>query len=197
MAKVVLDEKVSSISELARFAGVGSEVVSREVTRLEHLGYVSTSTQAGNTLVTNQLRGQMLGAITTRLMSAVGPVILAPQIFAKLEGLDRLFIIGSWAARYLGWSGPPPGDIDIVLLGDVKEEQANRAANALESALGIILEVQIFLIEAENWDDPNDSFWIGVKTRPFINLSPALRAAQISNLASTLNVAQAWPPYSD
>lgn len=178
LAKIVLDEKVSTISELARFAGVYRQSAGREVARLVRLGYVSTSTQGSNTLVTNQLRGEMLEAVTTLLMRAAGPVTLAPRAFAALEGLERLFIIGSWAARYSGREGRPPGDIDIVLLGKVNPSDASEVAEALRKALDLGLKVQIFVIDPAKWDDPTNAFWVDIKAKPVIDLTPSLEAAR-------------------
>lgn len=196
LAKVVLDERISTISELARFAGASVESTSHAVDRMESLGYVSISTQGLNTYVTNQLKGKKLAAAAALLMRAAGATVLAPQVFAPLEGLDRLFIFGSWAARYSGVEGRPPGDIDMLLLGDVDRSEAYAMATALEEALDIGLEVQVFLIDAAGWDDPTDTFWVNVKARPVIDLSKALRAAHISHLAADLHVVQTGPPYS-
>jgi hypothetical protein len=37
--------------------------------------------------------------------------------FADLRGVERLFILGSWAARYAGDSGHEPRDVDVLVVG--------------------------------------------------------------------------------
>jgi hypothetical protein len=33
-------------------------------------------------------------------------------------GIESALIVGSWAARYHGEPGPPPGDVDLVVMGE-------------------------------------------------------------------------------
>lgn len=174
LAKVVLDEKVSNISDLARFAGIKRQNARAEVLRLEHFGIISTEKQGKNTLVYNQLKGAMLESIVTLLMPAVGPVALAPKAFADLEGLEQLFIIGSWASRYEGQVGHLPRDIDIVLVGNPNPSRSKEAAESLRSLMDLGLEVQIFIVETQKWENKDDSFWSALKAKPKIDLTQEL-----------------------
>ncbi len=45
-----------------------------------------------------------------------GPAAVLRAALAKIRGIERAFIYGSWAARYAQRSGPVPDDIDLLVM---------------------------------------------------------------------------------
>lgn len=54
-------------------------------------------------------------ALTQLLQLTFGPRVVIAEEFA-MPGAERVVIFGSWAARYAGQAGPPPHDIDVLVL---------------------------------------------------------------------------------
>jgi hypothetical protein len=64
-------------------------------------------------------------------------------------------IFGSWAARYAGAAGPPPHDIDVLVVGKVDRADLYEAADRAQVRLG--LPVNPVVRSAKQWDDPEDA----------------------------------------
>src|SRR5487761_252928 len=50
--------------------------------------------------------------------SVLRPRVVIAEEFARIPGISRLLIFGSWAARHSGEPGPVPNDIDVLVVGD-------------------------------------------------------------------------------
>ena len=58
-----------------------------------------------------------MAPLTQIIMLTFGPRAVIHEEFANLAA-DRVVIFGSWAARLSGEPGPPPADIDALVIGD-------------------------------------------------------------------------------
>lgn len=72
-----------------------------------------------------------------------------------------MVIFGSWAARYEGQAGPPPNDIDVLVIGKVDRADVYDAADRANGRLGI--EVNPVVRTAEQWADPHDALVAQIK----------------------------------
>ena len=70
--------------------------------------------------------------MTEIVLATMGPHLLVQEAFAGLAGVARLLIYGSWAARYHGEAGPPPNDLDVLLVGTPNRAEVYEAAEAVE-----------------------------------------------------------------
>lgn len=78
-------------------------------------------------------------------------------------------IYGSWAARYAGEPGPPPRDVDLLIVGDVDEDDLADRARAAERQLG--REVNAHRVSAAAWRSPGDDPFLGsVRSRPLFKI---------------------------
>ena len=69
-------------------------------------------------------------------MLTFGPRAVIGEEFAHVDA-DRVVIFGSWAARLQGEPGPPPADIDVLVIGDrVTRDEVYEAAERAEARLG-------------------------------------------------------------
>jgi predicted nucleotidyltransferase len=69
------------------------------------------------------------------LMVATSPVVILTEELARMDGIESVFLYGSFAARMLGDAGPAPHDIDVMVLGepdvDAVYEECSRAEAAV------------------------------------------------------------------
>lgn len=87
---------------------------------------------------------------------------------AGLEGTDRAFIYGSWAARYNGEPGPVPADVDLLVIGDVDPDDLDERAQSAETELR--REINIRRIRLSTWDGQDDPSVATVRSRPLVEL---------------------------
>lgn len=74
-------------------------------------------------------------------------------------------IFGSWAARYAGQAGPPPHDIDVLVVGKVDRADLYDAADRAHDRLGI--EVNPVVRTMKQWDNPSDALVSQIKASAF------------------------------
>ncbi|WP_223291166.1 nucleotidyltransferase domain-containing protein [Streptomyces avicenniae] len=99
-----------------------------------------------------------------------GPVPVLTDALAGLDGVDRAYIYGSWAARYNGEPGPLPADVDVLVVGtpdaDALFDLAEEASRRLRR------EVTMHRVSAAAWEAPTgDPFLTGVRERPLVRLN--------------------------
>ncbi|RYJ24648.1 hypothetical protein CU044_4559 [Streptomyces sp. L-9-10] len=112
----------------------------------------------------------------SELMSvSFGPVPVLTDALAGLEGVERAYIYGSWAARYNGEPGLPPADVDVLVVGapdaDAIFDLAEEASRRLRR------EVNVHRVSAAAWEArTDDPFLTSVRGRPLVRLNLDLEA---------------------
>ena len=156
-------EREQPIATLAPIAGVAQPNVLREVNRLVQSGLLRER-RAGNTrLVAANSESPYYEPLVQILGRAYGPAHAVPEELADVPGVDRAVIVGSWAQRFHGEPGPPPRDVDVVVVG-APNLRALRSANArLEDRLGV--PVQLTVVTAEEWEQQSTGFVQDVRRR--------------------------------
>jgi predicted nucleotidyltransferase len=93
------------------------------------------------------------------------------RALAAVDGVERAFIYGSWAARYLGEPGDAPNDLDVLVVG--KPDADELFAIADEARASLRREVNIRSIRPAVWNNPasKDAFLATVRSRPLIELT--------------------------
>ena len=100
----------------------------------------------------------------TRLLEVTfGPKAVIAEEFA-IAGAKQVLIFGSWAARYAGQTGPPPHDIDVLVVGKVDRADLYEAADRAHARLGI--EVNPVVRTSTQWEDPADALVSQIKASP-------------------------------
>lgn len=148
-------ERATTLAQLSRDLGIAMSTAQLEVNRLLDAGLL-TAEQVGRA---RQLRvnpdNRLVPALTTLVMQAFGPLTVIAEEFGDLDAA-AVVIFGSWAARYDGEVGPPPGDVDVLVLGERSARGAMYdAAERAEARLGY--PVNPTLRAPERWtagDDP-------------------------------------------
>jgi predicted nucleotidyltransferase len=154
------------LAEIARDLGLDPGGVAREATRLEHAGLI-TSTRVGRQ---RHLRANTdspyYEPLRDLLARAYGPPRLIGRALARLGGVERALIYGSWAARHLNQPGPPPNDIDVLVVGSPDRRALARTARELGDQLG--LEVDPHVVSASDYENGATGFLRTVEEGPTV-----------------------------
>jgi len=153
------------VSDLARRVGVPLSTLHGEVVRLDQAGLVTSRTLGRNRLVRANLDHPAASALTRLLELTFGPKTMIRQEF-ELDGARQVVIFGSWAARFTGQSGPPPHDIDVLVIGNVDRADLYEAADRAQARLG--LEVNPVVRTAQQWDSATDTLTSQIKASPHV-----------------------------
>ena len=154
------------IAQLAQVAGVAQPNVLREVNRLVDAGLL-TERRAGNTrLVRANTESPYFEPLVAILARSYGPASVVPQVLGDVPGVEQVVLIGSWAERYLGTPGPPPRDVDVVVVGDADRRRLRAANRELEERLG--QPVQVTRVPAVEWANATTGFAQSATSKPHV-----------------------------
>lgn len=169
LAAIMLEpQRERSLSEIAGEAGTSVSTVLREVARLEAGGLVTT-TRRGNTRLVRAVTDSVVYKPLADLLAVTfGPAAVLRTALAEVSGIERAFIYGSWAARYAERSGPVPGDIDLLVIGEVDRHVL---ADVLTEAEAVLRrEINVRRVSADVWAEDNSSFKQTVLSRPVVEV---------------------------
>jgi DNA-binding transcriptional ArsR family regulator len=154
-----------SVAELARRFKVSQSTASREANHLVKAGLVREERRGNLRLLQADPANPLARPLTELLALTYGPAAVMAELLAPVDGVDEAYIYGSWAARYAGEAGPPPRDVDVLVVGDADDDDLADAAGSAERQLG--REVNIHRVSAAAWRSPgNDPFLTSVRSRP-------------------------------
>ncbi len=125
-----------TLGELTKVSGQSLPTVQREVERAEIAALVK-SRRLGRQRLVKAGRSPIAIMLANLLLMSYGPRFVIAKEFARVKGVDRLFIFGSWAARYQGIEGFPPQDIDVLVIGEVNYSEVVNASIAAATKLQI------------------------------------------------------------
>jgi predicted nucleotidyltransferase len=86
--------------------------------------------------------------------------------FAELEGAERVLIFGSWAARYHQLHGPPPNDLDVLVIGQPARAAVYDAADGAQQRLG--MPVNPVIRTGDAWRQAADPLIKQIQSGPFV-----------------------------
>lgn len=103
------------------------------------------------------------------IFATYGPVPVLRDLFAGVDGAERVLIYGSWAARRAGEGGAFPNDIDVLVVGSSPRRELTAIASAASSRLDV--PVNITRVSAEEWgaDEPTP-FVATLRERPTVDV---------------------------
>lgn len=157
-------EQEFSVSDLAARLGVPLSTLHREVVRLDEAHLIASRSQGRNRLVRANTGHPAAPALTQLLELTFGPKVVIGEEFA-IGGAQAVIIFGSWAARYAGVPGPPPRDIDVLVIGSVDRADLYEAADRAQARLG--LQVNPVARTPKQWDEPADPLVAQIQVSPF------------------------------
>jgi predicted nucleotidyltransferase len=126
-----------SLTDLAQRFSTPLSTVHGEVTRLADAGLLLRRHVGRSAMVRANLDNRLVEPLTELLFLSWGPLQVVADEFAQLDGAERVLIFGSWAARYLEQPGPPPHDLDVLVVGQPRREDVYDAADQAQKRLGM------------------------------------------------------------
>ena len=87
------------------------------------------------------------------------------------DGVERAFLYGSWAARYLGEAGEAPRDLDLLIVGSPSRRAIARLSGDLSRELGC--EINPTIVPTSEWETKKSPFLQTVSRAPLVELKLA------------------------
>lgn len=156
------------ISELADFAQVSVPTAMREVDRLLNAGLVNQKTYGRTRVIQANTSHELFAPVKKIVSYSYGPAAVLPAALKGIDGLDRAYIYGSWAARLAHLVGPEPKDVDVLLVGYMNRIEASRASAHAERLLD--REINVQFVSNSEWEKAETAFIKTVKSRPLVEI---------------------------
>jgi DNA-binding transcriptional ArsR family regulator len=161
------DQEYTTTELAARF-DVALTTLHREVQRLVKAGLIRDRTVGRSRLLRAAAGHRAAAPLTQLLMLSFGPPTVIEETFANVEGIQAIYIYGSWAARYAGVPGPSPGDVDVLVIGTVSRADVYAASDAAQDRLGY--QVNPTIRTLEQWTHVCDNLVRQIKTAPTVTV---------------------------
>lgn len=121
---------------IAERFGLSRETVSREARRLLDAGIITWRSVGRSKVLEVVADHPAAGALRTLADLTLGPLVDLKS-FYELDGVEKVFVFGSWARRHLGEPGPTPRDVDVLVVGDLAPHAVASACLELSGRYGI------------------------------------------------------------
>ena len=161
-------DREQTIADLGAATSIPQQTVSREVERLVQAGLLEDRRQGRMHFVRPNPANPYYPELSGLLLKALGPrAVLADQLEA-VAGIDKAYLFGSWARRYEGEPGAPPGDIDVVVIGEPDIDEVYEACRQAGAMLG--QEVNPVILTAVEWGSRRSGFVRDVRSGPLVTV---------------------------
>ncbi len=167
LAALLLNPAVElSLTDLANRFDSPLSTVHGEVKRLTESGLLTRRNVGRSILVRANTDNRLVEALAAVLLLSWGPMQVVAEEFSAVPDADRVVLFGSWAARYLGQTGPPPNDLDVLVVGQPGRESVYDAADRAQQRLGMPVNP---VIRAEAaWREATDPLVVQIKSGLFV-----------------------------
>lgn len=159
-------EREYSLTDLARRFEAPLSTVHGEVKRLTEAGLLRRRSVGRSMMVRANSGNRLVEPLAELLLLSWGPLQVVADEFSELDGTERVLIFGSWAARYHQWPGPPPHDLDVLVIGRPAREAVYDAADRAEQRLGMPVNPVVRTPDA--WRDAADPLVQQIQSGPFV-----------------------------
>lgn len=157
-----------TIDELAERTGEPYQTVATEVRRLQEADLLEATTVGRTKLLSANEANPYLRPLSQLATMAFGPPTVIGEEFTFVDGIEAIYVYGSWAARYQGEPGPAPNDIDILVIGRPDRDEVYDAARRAQQRLG--REVNVTQRTRKQWDAATDGFSEQVRSSPMVEV---------------------------
>lgn len=161
-------EQEWTLTDLAERVGAHIATIQREVSRLEAAGILQTRRIGRSRLVKTNPGWSAANELGALVIKVFGPIRVLSKLLGFIPGVERAFIHGSWAERFLGTKGPPPNDIDVLVIGDADPDAMDNAMR--EARKQIAIDVNILVRSQEAWLRAESGFMRMVKASPHVEI---------------------------
>ncbi len=157
-----------TIDELSERTGEPYQTVATEVRRLQEAELLVATTIGRSKLLWANEANPYLRPLSQLVTMAFGPPLVIGEEFERVDGIEAIYIYGSWAARYLGEPGASPNDIDVLVIGRPDRDDVYDAAQRAQRRLG--REVNVTQRTRKQWDNATDGFSEQVRSSPMVEV---------------------------
>lgn len=137
-----------------------------EIKRLTEAGLLTRRSVGRSALVRANLENRAVEPLTQLLLLTFGPLQVVAEEFAQLRGAREALIFGSWAARYRQSPGPPPNDLDVLVIGAPERAAVYDGAGRAQQRLG--LPVNPVIRSEVAWQSASDSLVQQIQAGPSV-----------------------------
>lgn len=155
-----------TVTDLAARLEVPLTTVHRETQRLIEAGLLSARAVGRSRLLAANSDSRAAEPLTRLLELTFGPKVVVAEEFAEVRGAELVLIFGSWAARYEGTEGAPPGDVDVLAVGRPARAVVYEAADRAQERLGI--PVNPVMRTPEQWTSGSDTLVEEIRSSPHV-----------------------------
>jgi DNA-binding transcriptional ArsR family regulator len=155
-----------TVTDLAHRFGAPLSTVHGEVGRLTEAGLLRRRNVGRSALVQANSGNRLVEPLAELLFLSWGPLQVVAEEFAELDGAERVLIFGSWAARYHQQHGPPPHDLDVLVVGRPTREAVYDAADRAQQRLG--MPVNPVIRAGDAWRQAADPLVQQIQSGPFV-----------------------------
>ena len=165
-ALLLSPDREYSMTDLARRFHAPLSTVHGEAQRLIDAGLLVRRQAGRSAMVRANAGNRLTGPLAEVLLLSWGPQQVVAEEFAGLAGAEEVVIFGSWAARYHEVPGPPPNDLDVLVVGAPAREAIYEASDRAEQRLG--MPVNPVIRSAASWQDMSDPLVGQIRAGPFV-----------------------------
>lgn len=134
--------------------------------RLEAAGLVRSERLGNVRLVTANEDSPYHSELRSLLVKATGPVPRLRAALSPVQGVEGAWIFGSWARRHHGESGPPPRDVDVIVVGSARPSDVHKAVRRVEAELAIPINTTI--LSPKEWRSAASGFLRSLREGPLV-----------------------------
>ena len=149
-------DREQTIAQLEDATGIPQQTVSREVNRLLGAGLLQGRRVGRLHFVRPNEASPYYPELAGLLLKALGPLSVLSERLQKVAGVEASYLFGSWARRYQGDPGPPPSDIDLVVIGSPDVDEVYEACGDAGKVLG--QEVNPMILTPDEWQARRTGF---------------------------------------
>lgn len=157
-----------TVTDMAERLNVPLTTLHREAQRLVSAELLRCRTVGRARLLKANPEHRAIAPLTHLLEVTFGPHTVIEDEFADLPCIDRVLIYGSWAARYHGAPGAPPGDLDVLVVGNPNRADVYDAADRAQARLG--LPVNPVIRTPQQWTSAADSLIQQIQSSPTVTV---------------------------
>jgi predicted nucleotidyltransferase len=168
LERIFLGGSERSLAALARETELAASRVHDEVSRLEDAGLLVSRRVGNSRFVSANRSSPYFPEVESLLMKAFGPVPVLEDRLSGVTGIEEAYVFGSWATRYLGEPGPPPADVDVLVIGTPDIEAVRAACREAAEPLG--RDVDPIVLTRREWENGGSGFVATVRERPLVPL---------------------------
>jgi predicted nucleotidyltransferase len=162
-------DQEQTIADLETATGIPQQTLSREVNRLLGAGLLEGRRVGRLHFVKPNQASPYYPELSGLLLKALGPLNLLSERLRCVARIDDAYLFGSWARRYQGEAGPPPADIDVVVIGNPDVDEIYDACSDASRVLG--QEVNPVILTPHEWRSNRSVFIRQVRGGPLAALT--------------------------